>query len=368
MNRQAVPAHSRVGGVCRARGDEPFQGETLDWLWLRSPRQNKRLMIFLAVISIMSPRAILYILESPLIPGADDEPDDDTKLTDKLKQMTRAMVLADPSLSEEQHLYSLLHSAHGRALAQHLNTLSKRKEEQPMPQVDIFKLSNIQSIVEIAKAITKGDANDISEMDFTRMLQGHAALTKRDGESVDAAFERILLAPENTELRKAYRLTKGQASLEVTSVEVGSSSVVDDSAKAVQLLQEMADRQRRSFADVFQDPANKALAGRTYTSAHRPTASSTSGSELRDEFSFATLHTGPGSRRDGWREKQVLSYPMFPGKVFKVIPIPACAVGGRAGKTNATASEVLDGCNSPVSLPPRTGAGTFCDARRRSPR
>ena len=39
----------------------------------------------------------------------------------------------------------------------------------------------------------------------------------------------------------------------------------------------------------------------------------------------------------------------------------ACAVGGHAGKTTPTASAVLDGCNSPVSFPPWTGAGTsFC--------
>jgi hypothetical protein len=30
---------------------------------------------------------------------------------------------------------------------------------------------------------------------FTKVLQGHARLTKRDGESVGAAFERVLTAP-----------------------------------------------------------------------------------------------------------------------------------------------------------------------------
>jgi hypothetical protein len=140
-----------------------------------------------------------------------------------------------------------------------------KQKELPMLQVDIFKLNNIESVVEIAKHIvSKGDANEISEMDFTRVLQGHAKLTKRAGESIGAAFERILTAPENTELRKAYRVAKGMASLEPTSAEVGSSENSDDSAEAVRLLQEMATKNGRSFESVFTDPANAKLAARTY--------------------------------------------------------------------------------------------------------
>jgi hypothetical protein len=194
--------------------------------------------------------------------------------------MVAAMVTADPSRTEEEHLYRLLHTAHGRNLAVHLNSLSKG-DTKPMTQhVDIFKLSNIASVAEISKAIIKGDA-EISEMDFTKMLQGHAKLTKSAGESIGAAFERILTAPENGELRKAYVATKGMASVEVTSTEVGSTLVSDDSAKAIKLLQQMADKQRRSFEQVFADPANAKLAAATYTSAHRPTVSSTSGDELQ---------------------------------------------------------------------------------------
>ena len=50
-----------------------------------------------------------------------------------------------------------------------------------MPQVDVFKLSNIESVREIAKHITEKD--DITEFDFTKILMGHAKLTKRNGES-----------------------------------------------------------------------------------------------------------------------------------------------------------------------------------------
>jgi hypothetical protein len=188
----------------------------------------------------------------------DDEDDDDAaklrdedsdggnegKLSGKLKEMCAAMIRAVPTLSEAHALYFLLHHPAGRNLAEHLNNISKG--ETKMSQVDIFKLSNIASVVEVAKHIVaKGNTNEISEFDFTRMLQGHARLTKRDGESVGAAFERILTAPENAELRTAYRLTKGMASSEPTSVETGNTLVSDDSAKAVALLREMAEKQGR---------------------------------------------------------------------------------------------------------------------------
>jgi hypothetical protein len=43
----------------------------------------------------------------------------------------------------------------------------------------------------------------------------------------------------------------------------------------------MATKQGRKFEEVFADPANRALAAATYTGAHRPNISSTSGSELQ---------------------------------------------------------------------------------------
>jgi hypothetical protein len=139
----------------------------------------------------------------------EDEPD---ALTDKLKAMVDALIVANPGMSEQLAMNYLMHSPNGRLVAQHLNSISKRKEE-PVTQVDIFKLSNINSVVEIAKSITKGDA-EISEHDFTKVLQGHAMLTKSAGESVGAAFERLLTAStaDGAELRKAYILCKGMTS------------------------------------------------------------------------------------------------------------------------------------------------------------
>jgi hypothetical protein len=44
---------------------------------------------------------------------------------------------------------------------------------------------------------------------------------------------------------------------------VGNTNISDDSAEAVRLLQEMAEKQHRTFEQVFADPNNKALASRT---------------------------------------------------------------------------------------------------------
>ena len=183
----------------------------------------------------------------------DDDPrvaDDDYKLSAKLKSMVDAMVMAAPGLDRVTAAHFLLHTPHGRALASHLNSISKTEKEQPM---DIFK---IVSITEDA-------------------LMARAKLTKRADESEAKAFARFY--ENDLEYRKQWAaltetkhtLAKGMAHMTPTSTEVGNTNVSDDSAKAVRLLQEMADKQHRTFEQVFQDPANKALAARTYTQHHR---------------------------------------------------------------------------------------------------
>jgi hypothetical protein len=178
------------------------------------------------------------------------EEDDSEKVTAKLKAMVQLMVRADPSKTQEQHLFSLLHTARGQQLARHLNEISKRKEE---PQMDISKL------LEITEAGLM------------------AQVTRRDGESYAKSFSRKFEDDINflkqwrdlTDAKHSMALSKGMASLQVTSVEVGNTNVADDSAAAVKLLSEMAEKQSRKFEEVFADPANKALANRTYTSRHR---------------------------------------------------------------------------------------------------
>ncbi len=72
-----------------------------------------------------------------------------------------------------------------------------------------------------------------------------------------------------TEAKQMLALSKGMATLTPTSTGVGNTNVSDDSAEAVRQLQQMCEKQGRSFDQVFADPANSALAQKTYTSAHR---------------------------------------------------------------------------------------------------
>ena len=105
----------------------------------------------------------------------------------------------------------------------------------------------------------------------------NAQVIKRDGESFAQAFSRRY---ENdidfrkswatvSEAKQMLALGKGMATLEPTSTSVGNSNVSDDSAEAVRLLQEMCEKQGRSFESVFSDPANAKLASQTYTTSHR---------------------------------------------------------------------------------------------------
>jgi hypothetical protein len=74
--------------------------------------------------------------------------------------------------------------------------------------IDINKLSDIDSVTEIAKNVID-DKVALTEHQFTEILTGHAKLNRQAGESEAKAFERILTAPDNGELRQAYTLTKG---------------------------------------------------------------------------------------------------------------------------------------------------------------
>src|SRR5882757_27112 len=54
------------------------------------------------------------------------------KVSAKLRAMVDAMIMADPTKSEEEHLHYLLHNAHGRRLAEHFNSITKTEKETPM--------------------------------------------------------------------------------------------------------------------------------------------------------------------------------------------------------------------------------------------
>jgi hypothetical protein len=157
------------------------------------------------------------------------------------------------------------------------------RKEQPMTTMtELYKLHNSESVLTIAKSILAGELPGVN---FHEVLMGHAALAKRADETTLKAFNRLYESvPEYWMAYKANQeagwiaATKGTMSLEVVSTETGSTSTPDDSMKAVQQLKDICAQQHKSFEVAMLE--NPAIAARTYTGAHLPTGSSTSGREL----------------------------------------------------------------------------------------
>ena len=193
------------------------------------------------------------LLFDDIMRKADDEPAD-KKLSTTLNELVAAMVEAHTGLHPQRAARWLLTTSHGREMiAQHM-----KKKETPMPQVDILKLRNSDSVIEFIKS------SGASEHVIHDVIMGHAKLNKRDGESDAQAFARF------------YPMFY-KASMTPTTTSVGNTLVADDSAEAVRQLTEMAEQTGESFEVVFAAPENKELAARTYRIEQRPNISSTSG-------------------------------------------------------------------------------------------
>jgi hypothetical protein len=203
----------------------------------------------------------------------------------KLQGMVDAVRATRPDLSEEQVVHFLLHTGRGRSVAEHIASIIKSKDEPPMSRIEkLHSIAKEHGLVEIAKnMVAENDAYDVSEAEFTAMMNAEAA---RKGMSFAKYFE----APENVEVRKAWQLTKNTlvskdtllrpASLTPTQTFVGdtSLSLEDDSKEAIRLLTAMAEKQaaagkyrsvHQAFLAVFQDAENAELAGRAH---RRPNA------------------------------------------------------------------------------------------------
>jgi hypothetical protein len=182
-------------------------------------------------------------------------PDDD-KVSSKLRSMVDAMIAAAPSLDRQQAAHYLLHNAHGRRLAEHLNSISKQKETI-MPQVNILKCITIMDDALMAQARLSKRADETDAKSYSRLMKD------------DSTFLRQCAAIQDAK----HTVAKGMATLQPTSVGVGSTLVADDSAEAVRLLTAAAAKNGRSFETEFADPANATLASRTYTANHRSSVS-----------------------------------------------------------------------------------------------
>jgi hypothetical protein len=198
--------------------------------------------------------------------GPRDE-DDSNKLSDRLKELVAVMIAANPNhLHPNRAMRHLLHTPQGREL---LNlTISKQEKGKPMNRSDELRdIAKATGGMEmICKNIIDRGETTISEHEFSAALMEHAKTVRKADESVPAAFARIF--ETDSDIRTAYGIAKGYTpnvtSTTPTSVGVGSSETSDDSAEAVRLLREMAEKQHRTFEQVFQDSANAKLAARTY--------------------------------------------------------------------------------------------------------
>lgn len=215
---------------------------------------------------------------------------DDSKVNPKLEQMVNAMIVALPSLRRDQAMHWLLNTASGRALAEHLNSITKRKEP-PMNRTDgLRQIAKDFGVAKLAKMLVmESNAHGISEVEFTKLIDDEAQKTRQPGERPGSCFSRFFSAPENVELRRAHQLTKNTPvsksaaaplmSFQPVSVETGSSATADDSVKAYNQLTAMAEAMRakspaltvaQCFARVFEDTKNAELAAKAH---RRPQAS-----------------------------------------------------------------------------------------------
>jgi len=212
--------------------------------------------------------------------------EDDEKLSGKLREMVAAMIVAVPSLSEQHAMHFLLHHAAGRKLAEHLNSITKKEPIIMDRNLQLQSIAKDFGITRLCKSlVADNDAHGISEHELTTMGMDEAR-KQFPNDTPAKAF--VKYHDANLEFRKALKIASNQAfgsslqksyaSLKPTSVEVGSTETPDDSAEAIRLLNEMAEKQHRTFEEVSLDPENRELAAVAF---RRPNTSSTSGSELQ---------------------------------------------------------------------------------------
>ncbi|MFY9955906.1 hypothetical protein [Bradyrhizobium sp.] len=221
--------------------------------------------------------------------------EDDEKVSAKLKTFARLMVIADPSKTEEEHLYRLLHTARGVRRAEFMNSLSKNEKDNP-PMTRTEEMATMRTFVKqggmaaIAKRILETGGTSLNEMEYTTLVQEDASLKK-------ISFEKAFQDPDTqrayqvvrdaTQVKTYLKSYPGMMSVEVVSTEVGSTLTTDDSWKAAAQLQTLVEAQRAKaptlttsalFEAVYSAPENKTLVARAHG---RPDVSSTSGDELQ---------------------------------------------------------------------------------------
>lgn len=190
----------------------------------------------------------------------------------RLLDLAAAMHAIDPSMPKEKALHYLLHLPEGRALFRTF------KGEHMTREQELQNFVKNDGAVKIAKRIIdEGNSHyRLTEVEFTKLVQDHASLDRRGGESPAQAFARIFSgdASESVAFRQAHAIIKNFPQMMLTApTQVGDRAALDisDPADALAQLQDLAAKQRQrspeltieqAFAMVYAAPENRGLAAR----------------------------------------------------------------------------------------------------------
>jgi hypothetical protein len=207
----------------------------------------------------------------------DDDLDDDSDngngrhVVDELADLLVEGGSPDGEVTREQALQWLLHSARGQSLVARMAAHRKRNRKgfQMPTRQEVLKgyVRSAGGVIPLCKRIVAKGTTDITEHELTQLAVDAA---KREyGISDDAkAFTRMFTdtGPTGETLRKAVQVAK------VAQVG-GDDGDADDAAEALDELHRLAERHHRenpeltpdqSFARIFADPRNAALAHRAH--------------------------------------------------------------------------------------------------------
>jgi hypothetical protein len=202
-----------------------------------------------------------------------------------LERHVAALQVANPSLSREDAMGYLLHSANGRDLARHLTDISKlqRRADDAVSIEKHRAQIKKHGIAPLAAHIVRKGRSPMNEHEFTELLMEAARLQKKENESDAQAFARLF--ENDLTIRKAHAICKSTGAFEMGHVnvapgvvETGRTDVDSDAKEAYDLLMQKAEELRASspymtieqaFSRVFQDQKNSDLAARAH---RRPTA------------------------------------------------------------------------------------------------
>jgi len=203
--------------------------------------------------------------------------DAESALHPKLEEFVAAMLEANPTLRRQEAVRYLIHTHDGRALAEHLASITKKATTMNRSDElrDIAKQFGVGRLCKYL--VDDGKAHGITEHELTKLIDEEAQKTRKSCERPESAFARFHDDPENIDLRKALQIAKGFPPLmDVQPVQVGGDAVdVNDIDEALGQLQDLAAEQRRraptlsdaqAFARAFE--ANPELAAKAH---RRPT-------------------------------------------------------------------------------------------------